>query len=136
MPNDEASMATDGKRHFKRAEFNAKASIAAKSQNYTVKVLNISLKGILVRSQAPLSLETKKTYTLNIPLAGSNIVISTMASLVHQEENTMGFRFDSIEADGMIHLRRLLELNLETGRNLEDELGFLMENNFQESTEQ
>ncbi len=44
---------------------------------------------------------------------------------MHEEDNQYGFRFDSIEADGMIHLRRLLELNISSEDEIEKELSFL-----------
>ncbi|RKX98712.1 MAG: PilZ domain-containing protein, partial [Spirochaetes bacterium] len=49
----------------------------------------------------------------------------TEARLMHRENQHYGFRFDSIEADGMIHLRRLMELNVSTEDEIEKELSFL-----------
>jgi hypothetical protein len=65
------------------------------------------------------------SYHLRISLPHSAISIETESRLIHSEKERYGFRFDSIEAEGMIHLRRLLELNLSSEEEIERELEFL-----------
>ena len=73
------------------------------------------------------NLEKYRTYPLRISLPHSGINIITEATLMHEKEGKFGFRFDSVEADGMIHLRRLLELNLSSDEQIEKELDFLVD---------
>jgi hypothetical protein len=114
-----------GNRRFERADFNVKGFVTCGDEDSPVNVINISLKGVLVESSKPLNAEMGKSYHLRISLPHSAISIETESRLIHSENERYGFRFDSIEAEGMIHLRRLLELNLSSEEEIERELEFL-----------
>ena len=115
-----------GNRRFGRTDFNVKGFIDDDGE-CPVSVVNISLKGILVSPDREVKLEKDRTYPLRISLSHSEIDIITEATLMHEKEGQFGFRFDSVEADGMIHLRRLLELNLSSDEQIEKELEFLVD---------
>ena len=113
-----------GNRRFERTDFRVKGFVTVDKSERSVDVLNISMKGVLVQCDKARP-EVGAQYPLRISLPHSDISIETEATLMHHEENNCGFRFDSIEADGMIHLRRLLELNLASEEEIERELSFL-----------
>lgn len=114
-----------GNRRFERTDFKVKGFVTTDEGECPVDIVNISMKGILVSAADPSGIEKGKTYSLRVSLPHSDISIETQATLMHHENNQCGFRFDSIEADSMIHLRRLLELNLSSGEEIERELTFL-----------
>ena len=114
-----------GNRRFERTDFKVKGFITCGKEECPVSVINISMKGILVTPDHEAIPEIGHTYPLRISLPHSDISIITEARLMHEEDGHFGFRFDSIEADGMIHLRRLLELNLSSEEEIERELSFL-----------
>jgi len=118
-------MDNKGNRRFQRTEFNVKGFVTCGDRECPVNVVNISLKGILVAADEPRPLENQNRYSLRISLPHSDINIHTEATLMHSEDHHFGFRFDSVDADGMIHLRRLLELNTSSDEEIEKELGFL-----------
>jgi hypothetical protein len=47
------------------------------------------------------------------------------ARCVHRELNYLGFRFEMIDAESMMHLRRLMELNTGRADDIGRELSFL-----------
>ena len=118
-------MDNTGNRRFERTEFNVKGFVYCEDKDRPVSVINISLKGVLVEADGEICSEQEKVYPLRISLPNSDISIRTEARLIHKDGNNYGFRFDSIEADSMIHLRRLLELNISSEAEIERELSFL-----------
>ena len=121
-------MDNKGNRRFERTDFRVKGFVTIDGEECPVNVVNISLKGILVTPEDPaVEHEIGKSYPLRISLPHSEISIQTEATLVHRRGEQCGFRFDTIEAEGMIHLRRLLELNISSDEEVAKELSFLME---------
>ncbi len=112
-------------RKFYRADFKTHGYINLEDKTQlSFKILNISLKGLLVESDAE-SLKMEESYDLRIKLASTDIEIKTIAMLVHREGGKLGFYFNEIDLDSMIHLRRLLELNTPNEGEIEKELAFL-----------
>lgn len=122
-------MDNKGNRRFDRADFHVKGFIGGENGEHSVSVINISLKGILVSLDHDDPPVLGNLYPLRISLPHSDISINTEAKLMHMENDQYGFRFESIEADGMIHLRRLLELNLGSEDKIDKELDFLWSQN-------
>lgn len=116
-----------GNRRFERTDFHVKGFIGCGNGECPVSVINISLRGILVTLDHDEAPEIGKAYPLRISLPHSDISINTIAKLMHKKNEQYGFRFDSVEADGMIHLRRLLELNISSEDEIDRELGFLID---------
>lgn len=119
-------MENSGNRRFRRANFKVHGFIGVENGEIPVSVVNISLNGVLVCLDGDAALEHGNDYPLRISLPHSAVSIITRSCLIHEEQGRFGFRFDSVEADGMIHLRRLLELNSSSDENIEKELEFLM----------
>jgi len=95
-------------------------------KEFSVDLINISMKGSLIKTDSE-CLEINKEYPLRVALPNTDINIRTEATLVHKEGSNFGFRFNSIDAEGMIHLRRLLELNIQEESEVEKELYFLVD---------
>lgn len=112
-------------RKFNRADFHTKGYFEKDGNEVHFGIINISLKGILVEPESLDSVESHMTVPLKIQLSSSEIVIETLAKLVHEEENHLGFQFEEIEVESMIHLRRLVELNSVSADIISKELHFL-----------
>ena len=114
-----------GNRRFERTDFNVGGYLTVGGKQEPIRVSNISLKGILVSLKNDLTLEIDSTYPLQVVLPHSDIAIRTEATLLHNQNHMYGFRFTLIDAEGMIHLRRLMELNSSSEDEIERELSFL-----------
>lgn len=119
-------MSDDGKRRFERTEFKAKGSITVKNEDCPFEVVNISLKGVFIKTEDDIALKEGDAYPLRISLPYLQNPIETEAVLAHNHGEYYGLCFNTISADGMIHLRRLLELNARSCEQVEKELQFLL----------
>ncbi len=92
----------------------------------TFKVVNLSLKGALIHPDEELILQLNKELEISILLTHSDVKIHAQCHVVHiSTEGLYGLKFDTIDLDSMIHLRRLLELNTIPEGEIERELSFL-----------
>ena len=115
------------KRHFTRADFTTGGTIRRGTRQIPCVLVDLSLKGALVTVEDPDLVELNKLFEITIPLPGSDIAIKTSSECVHKESNYLGFRFHSIDAESMTHLRRLLELNTGWVDEISSELSFLVD---------
>ncbi len=115
------------KRRFTRTDFEATGTIRLGATAMPFTLVDVSLKGALLNPHDPELIPLGAAATLDFGLPGSEIVISAQARCVHREYNYLGFRFESIDAESMTHLRRLLELNSGRGDKITAELSFLIE---------
>jgi c-di-GMP-binding flagellar brake protein YcgR len=100
------------KRNFSRIDFAASTVVSCDDQGYSGDLLNISLKGALIEFDHDVPLELDKEYTLRIALAASDIVLSFQTKVVHRQDKKFGFTFVGLDLETIIHLRRLLAINL------------------------
>lgn len=113
-------------RNFSRIKFQAHTKIEIEGHPYGGELLDISLKGALISSkknELPLSLN--KDALVKIFLPSSSVSMNFSARLVHLDGDHYGFKFTSYDAESMTHLRRMLELNLESHEQVIKELFFL-----------
>jgi hypothetical protein len=113
------------RRHFVRVGFDAPALLTTASDAFSVHVMDLSLKGALLRVPAQADLEAGMLCQLTIPLAetGNHIAMST--EVAHVEGLHTGLLCRSIDLDSVTHLRRLIELQLGDPALLERDLGEL-----------
>ncbi|GGW53617.1 PilZ domain-containing protein [Alishewanella tabrizica] len=99
-------------RHFKRVRFFSQAELVSDGHRYATEVIDLSLKGALIKKPA----ETVSTGTspllLSLHLSESEETITMQVSIAHQHADVLGLHCDKIDIDSISHLRRLLELNL------------------------
>jgi len=114
------------RRHFVRVGFDAPALLTTSSAAFSVHVIDLSLKGALLRVPAQAQLEAGMPCQLTIPLteAGSHIAMS--AEIAHIEGHHTGLLCRSIDLDSVTHLRRVIELQLGDPSLLERDLGELI----------
>ena len=110
-------------RQFKRVAFDAEASVHQSGHVWDSRVIDLSLKGVLLEEQ-DMHLSTDKPVTINITLDPETF-ITMNAHWVHAEKQRIGFQCDKIDLDSITHLRRLVELNVGDSELLERELSQL-----------
>lgn len=105
------------RRHFSRVLFKAKATLSAGTTTHPCDVLDLSLKGALVRVDendhwTP-ELDCELALDLGQPTEqGRPAVIRMAARVTHRDGTVIGLRCREIDLDSITHLRRLIELNV------------------------
>lgn len=112
-------------RRFNRADYHTKGYFELEKGAVHFGIINISLKGILVEPDNCDSCTLNMEVPLHIQLSSSEVEINTRAKLLHMEKGHLGFRFEEIDVESMIHLRRLVELNSDSADMIAGELNFL-----------
>lgn len=114
------------RRLFSRIAFHAPADlITGKGQEAAV-VLDLSLKGALVRLAPGHKIAAGENCTLRVRLGDLDASIRMQGVITHGEGQYFGLACHDIDLDSATHLRRLVELNLGEPALLERELSALV----------
>ncbi len=116
----------ENRRNFSRVKFNSKAYLNFDNSHEQVDLIDISLKGALVSSKHTLEIDSDNPCTFELHLSDSEIVMNISAVIVYKREENLGLKFDNIDLESMIHLRRLVELNVGNPDQIQKELFFLV----------
>ncbi len=114
----------DDKRYFSRINFTAKSQIDIDDKVYSGELLDLSLRGALLKFEEQISAKMNDRCTLTINLHSSDIKLIFDAELVHIRENNLGFKFIREDVGTMTHLRNLLSLNVGDYDKITNELDF------------
>ena len=117
---------TDNKRRFTRVPFDADVVLHHDGDAWTTDLVDVSLKGLLVVAPAGFALTAGTTLSVDLML-NEEVAINTECTLVHHTGTRVGLHIDRIDMESIMHLRRLLELNLGDPDLLERELSGLGE---------
>jgi hypothetical protein len=112
------------RRNFQRVPFATEAEINCNEEKFHGELLDISLQGALIQGKGSISLEKGAICELSINLVDSEITLQFDVNLAHREENKFGFKFIGEDTETMIHLRRLLELNIGSSETIDKEISF------------
>lgn len=115
------------RRHYVRVHFDAPALLTTQRDAFSVQVLDLSLKGALVRMPVETVLEPGTICQLTMPLADSGNHIAMSAEVAHLQGTHTGLLCTSIDLDSVTHLRRLIELQLGDPALLERDLAELIQ---------
>ena len=135
-PSPTASTPTENsgceRRQHARIAFHTRARLRTGERQFEVEVLDISLKGALLRlptesgASPDIGLETGADCQLDVPLDDSSDTIRMDARIAHVGGGLLGVVCQLIDIDSATHLRRLVELNLGDPALLERELSALI----------
>lgn len=100
------------RRQFTRIRFNANGRFSFADGEFEVEVVDISLKGALVRPQGNLFAAIGTEGILEIGLDGADTAIRMETTIVHSKDGCFGLASREIDLDSITHLRRLVELNV------------------------
>jgi len=115
-------------RRFSRVPFDAPTYFSLDSVDYEGELIDISLKGVLI--QLPVVAPENaigKVVKISIGECDSPIPINMTAVCVHLDEHLMGFDCQAIDLDSATYLRRLLEVNLGSEDQVNNELTALIQ---------
>ncbi|MCW9015295.1 MAG: PilZ domain-containing protein [Gammaproteobacteria bacterium] len=112
------------RRHYQRIPFIAEVLMEQEEQHWSCRLLDISLKGMLVEPPADVNADTGKTYSIELVL-GEDAAIKMQAKISHAEDAHWGLEWENIDLEGLTHLRRLLELNMDNPEEMHRELAEL-----------
>jgi len=116
---------TGDRRQFSRVLFQTSARVLLEGVPISVHVIDISLRGALVRLGAPAHPLPGMLCILELALGEGETVIRMTAEVAHGETDNLGLICREIDLDSMTHLRRLVELNLGDEALLDRELSAL-----------
>jgi hypothetical protein len=110
------------RRTFTRIHFDGKTTLHQKGQQWPVELIDLSLKGLLVKQPTTnWTIDFEQALDAHIQLNGETEIIMTV-NWRHSDNGQLGFECKNIAIESMIHLRRLVELNLNDPALLEREL--------------
>lgn len=110
-------------RHFLRIPFHADVQLHLANEVQMTRLLDISLKGALVKSEQPnINSFRDKSCSMTLSLGQDGETITMEGKVIHQEGQLMGIECQHIDLDSLTNLRRLIELNTGDDKLLEREL--------------
>lgn len=116
-------MKNNEKRQFQRVQFEAPVQLEQGQLQWQSEMVDVSLKGILVKDDGTM-FDQQQLVSICLTLS-EDAAITMQAAWSHNNNGAHGFRWQQVDIESMIHLRRLLELNSVDGDLLERELGLL-----------
>lgn len=114
-------------RRFSRISFRAEVRLFIGQDMHPAQLLDIALKGALVKLLHPVAALKGKTCQLNFNLGGDGDAIVMEGVVVHQAGENIGIECRHIDVDSLTSLRRLVELNLGDETRLDRELFHLFD---------
>jgi hypothetical protein len=108
-------------RNFHRILYAAKAHLICGEKTWDCEIIDLSLKGCLLRFELPWEDNIEKLYTLILNLS-EQAQIKMELTATHIVDNKVGFKCEHIDIDSITQLRRLVELNLGNSSLLERDL--------------
>lgn len=114
------------RRRFKRIAFDARTELRQGEYIWPVKLIDLSLKGLLIERPEPWLGDREKDFFVDIHLS-DDVDIEMDVHLAHEDHGQLGFVCRHISLESIERLRRLIEFNLGDPQELERELGALIE---------
>jgi hypothetical protein len=114
------------RRRFKRISFDAKTELTQGPKSWSVHLIDLSLKGLLIERPSPWQGNPDEPFIVDIHL-NVDIFVQMEVRLTHDDHNHLGFVCEHIGLESVTHLRRLIELNLADHDELERELAALID---------
>ena len=112
----------DNRRRFHRILFDASASLTDANDKHSSTLIDISLKGALIRRPPGWNGTVGDKVQLDVQLSDKEFHICMQGTVSRIEEERLGIQCDQIDIDSISHLRRLAELNLGDTELVEREL--------------
>ncbi|PPA00406.1 PilZ domain-containing protein [Pseudomonas sp. MWU12-2312b] len=114
------------RRRFKRIAFDARTELRQGECTWPVKLIDLSLKGLLIERPTPWQGNPQQDFFVDIHLS-EDTDIAMDVELTHEDKGQLGFVCRHISLESIERLRRVIELNLADEAELERELGALIE---------
>jgi len=115
------------KRQFSRIAFDAPVTLHDDGNKWESKLLDISLKGVLILRPDNWNQNDNDNFKLSIQLDSSDSNIDMDVKLTHTEDERLGFYCVHIDLDSITTLKRLVELNLGDEQLLDREISNMLD---------
>lgn len=109
-------------RKYSRIPFDTEARLELSGRFLSARILDISMKGVLLELPENEDIPMGSLFNLTIPLLDEASSIHMRAVLRHREEGHIGCEWVGIDIDSITSLHRMLELNIADNTVLEREL--------------
>lgn len=113
------------RRRFQRILFDAPCLLHQGDHSWHTRLLDISLKGLLVERPANWNADPTKPLEATVQLNDQTAAIVMALETAHATAQQLGFNCQYIDIESATHLRRLVELNLGDQALLDRELSAL-----------
>jgi c-di-GMP-binding flagellar brake protein YcgR len=110
------------RRRFHRVLFDAPASVNCAEETYSTTLIDISLKGALLKRPDNWQCELGDEISLEVVLNNVDAVITMHAVCAHEENQHIGVLCKEIDMNSIMLLRRLIELNIADEGQLQRDL--------------
>jgi len=114
----------DERRRFQRFHFEGTVKLYSDKAMWETKLVDISLKGVLIEHPANWNGKTGTSYRMDLRINNS-VIISMGVITSHIMPHRVGFQWQKIDLDSFAQLKRLVELNLGDPAILNRELSAL-----------
>ncbi len=114
-----------GLRQYSRIPFKADVLLHVHAGTIKVHLVDIALKGALVRTDIPMALVLQEPCRLVLPLADSGEGVVMIGHVVHLERDHVGIACENMDLTSLTRLRRLIELNTGDSELMDRELSHL-----------
>ena len=113
------------RRRFQRLEFNVGVELTQAGLHWQARLLDISLKGLLIQGSLPEGFDALAPVHARVLLSDQTSIAMNTA-VAHQSLASTGLSCLTIDLDSIRHLRRLIELNMGDADAAERELAELL----------
>lgn len=103
---------SSGLRHFSRILFDAEVLLHLSDRTINVQLIDIALKGALVKTATSEPLVLEEKCRLEMPLTDGGDGVMMAGRIVHLEGRHVGIECQDIDVTSLTRLRRLIELNV------------------------
>ena len=114
------------RRGFTRIVFNGIVTITGQGGQWTGALLNLSLKGVLIKRPESWTGNIGDDFQVAIALADGGITLHMDAVTAHVDSEHVGFCCTHIDLDSITHLRRIMEFNLGDEDRITHEISSLL----------
>ncbi|MBU2512488.1 PilZ domain-containing protein [bacterium] len=115
----------ENRRNFSRVRFNSTVFLNYNGLHIESSLIDISLKGALVAPEELFEISKGDSCELEFHLNETDVILKINTMIVYLKGNNLGLKFINIDLESMIHLRRLVELNIGDPDKIQKELFFL-----------
>ena len=114
------------RRRYTRIPFNRNVTLYSGMEALEAEIIDISLKGVLLKCPENHQPQSGGLYRLSIPIDSAPAIIMNI-EVIHANEKVFGAEWTQIDMDSFASLKRTIELNINEEDNLRKDIKTLAE---------
>ncbi len=95
-------------RKFTRIKFKTEAMVMVGTKSYPAMAENLSLNGILLRTERTMPIGNRVSISFNLPSASNSSTITVDGVVVRNDVHGVAFQFTSVDHDSFAHLKTVI----------------------------